>query len=239
MSLSVSVSVFSAPHERELYTPILYSQKFQKKTHFFTLKSLFWSPEAKNQTFKENVLLTFYPARTYKQTHYFFSYDPPFSRGNHQVTCKVAMSLYILQNYFQMKRQERVAVGRRRRSTPPLPTATRQHLFYTAGTNCIPKTQRCFSSTVSTSVKSTLKSNAHRAPSLQIARVYTCCTFCTQPAVQESRVYTRISKPHLTFTVIQQMFTRKWYTTVKNRWPIITGQTSIDSIHQIFCAAFW
>ena len=144
MSLSVSVSVFSAPHERELYTPILYSQKFQKKTHFFTLKSLFWSPEAKNQTFKENVLLTFYPARTYKQTHYFFSYDPPFSRGNHQVTCKVAMSLYILQNYFQMKRQERVAVGRRRRSAPPLLTATRQHLFYTTGTNCIHKTKKMF-----------------------------------------------------------------------------------------------
>ena len=54
------------------------------------------------------------------------------------------MFLYILRNYFQMKRQERVAVGRRRRSAPPLPTATRQHLFYTAGTNCIPKTKKMF-----------------------------------------------------------------------------------------------
>ena len=54
------------------------------------------------------------------------------------------MSLYILQNYFQIQRQERVAVGRRRHAAPPLQTATRQHLFYTTGTKCIPKTQKMF-----------------------------------------------------------------------------------------------
>ena len=46
---------------------------------------------------------------------------------------------------FSDQRQERMAVAHRRRSAPPLPAATRQHLFYTTDTICIPKTQKGYS----------------------------------------------------------------------------------------------
>ena len=103
------------------------------------------------------------------------------------------MSLYILQNYFQIQRQERVAVGRRRRSAPPLPAATRQHLFYITCSICIPKTQKMlFKQSSFDHYKFTLKSNVHCASPLSIARVHMCYTFCAQCALEESTINTKI-----------------------------------------------
>ena len=239
MSLSVSVSVFSA-HMSVCCTPLFCIVKNFKKKLIFSLSKAFFDPQRPKIKLLRKMF--FWPFTRHEHTNkriIFFRMTLPSVEGiikwpvRWQCLCIFCRTIF----KWSVRSAWQSVVG----------VAPLRHSWLPRANICfiLPvlivflKHKRCFSSTVSTSVKSTLKSNAHRALSLQIARVYTCCTFCTQPAVQESRVYTRISKPHLTFTGMQQMFTRKWYTTVKNRWPIITGQTSIDSIHQIFCAAFW